>query len=291
MTPDPRDGSVPRRILNAALRLFGALNAMHSLPRLSIKSAVFLLTLLFILFPNPFLLIKQIAHFNEPEQCIQTDFEGVDAALHSIDSLAGDAPDSAAVLAAVEQFVYDRVKYSYDWHSWGCVDYWPPAEQVFRRGVEDCDGRAILAVSLLRAHGFHSAHLVGNANHMWAAVDTFEIMGPRAEATFNNADGVTTIALPGFNALLTSLATAMTVFPGTRVLLLSLLVLLLCLHPAATRIQLLSAVTLLLGGLYVLKDWGGLFRRDVVDGLSPELLFGLLLVLIAFALAGRRPRS
>ncbi len=291
MTPDPRNGSAPRRLLNAILRLFGALNAMRSLPRLSIKSAVFLLTLLFVLFPNPFLLVKQIAHFNEPEQCIQTDFDGVDAALRSIDSLAGEAPDSAAVLAAVEQFVYDHVTYSYDWHSWGCVDYWPPAEQVYKGGVEDCDGRAILAVSLLRAHGFRSAHLVGNANHMWAAVDTFEIMGPRAEATFNNADGVTTIALPGFNALLTSLATAMTVFPGSRVLLLSLVVLLLCLHSAATRMQLLSAVTLLLGGLYLLKDWGGLFRRDIVGALSLELLFGLLLILAAFVLAGRRLRS
>ena len=283
--------SAPRRLLNAVQRYFTALNAMHGLPRLSIKSGIFLLTLLFVLFPNPFLLFKQIDHFNNPEQCIETEFNGVDAALRGIDSLAGDAPDSAAVLLAVEQFVYNRVKYAYDWHSWGCVDYWPPASQVYAGGLEDCDGRAILAVSLLRAHGFHSAHLVGNANHMWAAVDTFEIMGPRADATFNNADGVTTIALPGFNALLTSLATAMTVFPGTRVLLLLLTVMLLCLHPAATRLQLLSATALLLGGLYLLKDWGGLFRRDIVGDLSAELAIGLLLIAAALILAGRRLRA
>ena len=52
--------------------------------------------------------------------------------------------------------------------------YWPTAEEVWHKRQEDCDGRAVLATSLLRARGFHSARMVVSLDHMWVKVNENE---------------------------------------------------------------------------------------------------------------------
>src|SRR5882762_8266299 len=54
------------------------------------------------------------------------------------------------------------------------MEYWPTAEEVWQRRQEDCDGRAILAVSILRSRGYQSARLAISLDHMWAEVNCRE---------------------------------------------------------------------------------------------------------------------
>ena len=77
---------------------------------------------------------------------------------------------------AVQLFVYRNISYIYDWHNWGPAIYLTSASEVWKRKKEDCDGQAILAVSILRSRGFKTAELAGNILHLWVTVDGEELM-------------------------------------------------------------------------------------------------------------------
>jgi hypothetical protein len=77
--------------------------------------------------------------------------------------------DPAEALRVVEKVVYARVPYAWDWDTWGVVDYLPTVDEVLKLGREDCDGRAVIAASLLRRMGYE-AQLVSDVLHVW--VDT-----------------------------------------------------------------------------------------------------------------------
>src|SRR5262245_14541585 len=64
--------------------------------------------------------------------------------------------DPAEALHAVEKVVYARVPYAWDWDTWGVVDYLPTVDEVLKMGKEDCDGRAVVAASLLRRMGYEA---------------------------------------------------------------------------------------------------------------------------------------
>jgi len=74
----------------------------------------------------------------------------------------------------IEKFVLKRIRYVSDYETWDNMEYWPTAEEVWQRRQEDCDGRAILAVSILRSRGYPSARLAISLDHMWAEVNSRE---------------------------------------------------------------------------------------------------------------------
>jgi len=123
--------------------------------------------------PNLKQLGRQVRHIFEPEALIQTNFAGLERINRQIDQLVAQSPGRPEV-KIVEKFVLKRIRYASDYKTWGNMDYWPTAEEVWRTQEEDCDGRAILAASILRSRGYQSARLAISLDHMWAQVNARE---------------------------------------------------------------------------------------------------------------------
>ena len=129
-------------------------NRLAQLPfiwRFAVKGALLLLIILFVLFPHPGLLYKQIQHLRNVESLIQPDLPEIAEINRELDDQLGEGSSRAEEFKAVERYVYRNIAYKFDWFNWGNLDYWPTAKEVLERKTEDCDGRAILAASILRA--------------------------------------------------------------------------------------------------------------------------------------------
>src|SRR6185295_4116464 len=99
-----------------------------------------------------------------------------------------------------------NIKYRYDWYNWGNLDYWPTAEETWALKKEDCDGRAVLAASILRSRGYTNATIVANLKHVWVKVGDVELMGPGGEKVFRHEGGKTIVTVPSWKTLLDAIA-------------------------------------------------------------------------------------
>ncbi len=143
-------------------------------------------------------------------------------------------PTPAQLRRSVEAFVLRKIPYDWDWNTWGVVDYTPTIEELLAKGREDCDGRAILAASLLRRLG-QDAQLVSSMRHMWVAVGKNELMGPdKAKLTIHTAQGpkMNWMAL---KYLPRDLTFGLAVFPLVREIIVAFAVLGLWSHPQMRR--------------------------------------------------------
>ncbi|MBL8878456.1 MAG: transglutaminase family protein [Phycisphaerales bacterium] len=143
------------------------------------------------------------------------------------DRLGPDAP-ARVVLATVQQVVNLHVPYEYDWNLWGVMDWLPTVDETLRASREDCDGRAVVAASLLRRMGYR-AWLVSDYTHTWVACDLGETMAPRATAQSMVAgeDGTRTrVDFTLAENLLRGAGFGITVFPPLRLVI--LLVVIVC---------------------------------------------------------------
>ena len=282
-------------------RAFGLwLGQRSPLKRAGLKLALFAFVVLFALYPNPVLLVRQISHLLDTESLIQPDLPAMPEINRAIDQMIATNTPPLAEFKAVERFVYRRIQYQYDWHGWWNLDYWPTAAEVWERQREDCDGRAVLAVSILRARGYPEARLVANLQHVWVAVGTNELMGPMADKNFRREGGQmvngklvgakTVITLPEFKTLLDSLAMTCK-FPAWRVVLMLVTLLWLVFHPATDhgRFTLLCAFTL--AGYALFLDW--CVRRMDRDnaGFDGNFPVAALLIVGALVFAWRSPKS
>lgn len=234
------------------------------LKRVSLKLALLAGVVLFALYPNPVLLVRQIGHLLDTESLIQPDLPAMPDINRAIDQLLATNTPALTEFKAVERFVYRRIAYQYDWHGWVNLDYWPTAAEVWERQREDCDGRAVLAASILRARGHAEARLVANLQHVWVAVGTNELMGPMADKNFRREGGKlvdgklvgakTVITLPSLKTLLDSLAMTCK-FPAWRVVLMLVTLLALVFHPAADTGRFAMLCAVMLAGYAVFLDW------------------------------------
>jgi len=240
------------------------LETRRPLRRAGFKLAIFAVVVLFALYPNPVLLVRQIFHLFDTESLIQPDLPAMPAINREIDQLIATNKPVLTEFKAVERFVYRRIRYQYDWHGWWNLDYWPTTAEVWERQREDCDGRAVLAVSILRARGHPEARLVANLQHVWVAVGTNELMGPMEDKNFRREGGKmvngklvgakTLITMPSLKTVLDSLAMTCK-FPAWRVVLILVTLLALAFHPGtdAGRFAVLCAI--MLAGHAVFIDW------------------------------------
>jgi hypothetical protein len=112
-----------------------------------------LLWTLFALYPNPTLLFTAIKHAWSP--VIDPD---------AVRQLAATLPDDPrAIEAAVNSTL---VPYAVPWQTYGVPWYFPTTQEVLAAGQADCQGRAVVLASLLRAKGI-PATLVGSFDHLW----------------------------------------------------------------------------------------------------------------------------
>jgi hypothetical protein len=183
------------------------------------------------------------------------------------------------------------------------ADYMPSVAELFRRAAldpdgrlrEDCDGRAVLAASLLRRLGF-DARLVTDFGHVWvqthdAGRRPVDLMGKgRARGVVSSAEGNRFV--PTWSALANAplaLAYGLSVFPWKRELIVFVALMLLLAHPRMSRRAAAEGAALSLAG------WQ--FMRFPVNYWAGEAWFfwlGLIYLLAGCTilfLAARRARA
>ena len=246
--------------------------------RLLLKVSIFVCVFFFILNPNPKRFAQQIPRYFRTEELIQKNFPGVEDINRELDILLPPNATPEEEFSIVQDYVYQHIAYEYDWENWTNIDFWPTAEVVWARQREDCDGRAVLAASILRSRGFHSATLAGSFRHIWVQVDRQELMNPDTEQHVRLDEGKLALSLPSRKFILESTAFYVAEFPTIRNLILLFVTLLLSYHPNRNLTQFFGIMVLGLVGFILFKDWA----QDLNDGRIQDVnihFFGGLLLL------------
>jgi hypothetical protein len=139
-----------------------------------IKPFLFAAVTVLVLNPNLKRAFLQVGHVLQPDSLIQPSFGAMPSINAQIDRIVRADRGRHSEARLVAKFVLQKIYYVSDYENWGNLDYWPTAEEAWHRGQEDCDGRAILAASILRSRGYHSAALAVSLDHMWITVDENE---------------------------------------------------------------------------------------------------------------------
>lgn len=118
-----------------------------------LRRVLFVLWTLLVLYPDPRLLLRSIEHAYSPP---------IDPG--AVQALARKLPDDPR---AVEAYVNGPlIAYAVPWETHGVPWYYPTTREALARGRGDCEARAIVLASILRAKGI-PATLVGSFDHLW----------------------------------------------------------------------------------------------------------------------------
>jgi len=228
------------------------LNKLRWCARWAAKTTILLLTLLIVLFPYPSVLGRHIAHWRDPGALVEPDAPELQPLLEELRPLM--TPDLSApnALRTVERFVHERLPYAYDWDTWGTADYLPTVREALAMGREDCDGRAVLAASLLCNFGFE-AELVSDFAHVWVKTDKGETMGPgKKKVLIVTKEGVR--IRPGALAQMArAVIYGIAVFPLRRVLIILVVFWFLMLRSGGGRTCAIFSLVLLINGLLFVR--------------------------------------
>jgi len=155
------------------------LNPRRRLIRWPMKIALFVLVLGAVAFPNPARLARNIDHWSRLNDLPDPDAPALQPWVDEVRALTAHQPSRQAMLPVVQAFVIERVPYEWDWNTWANADYLPSLDEMLAMDPirEDCDGRAVLAASILRKLGF-DARLVTDMKHVWVWTPEGETMGP-----------------------------------------------------------------------------------------------------------------
>jgi len=103
---------------------------------LLLKAVLLLAWIILVLYPNPGNLVASISRLkNPPVMPMQVS--------EIARELEGSPP------AEIEQYVYSRIPYSYDWEVYNMPWYFPTLEEALLKGSGDCKARFLLFASLL----------------------------------------------------------------------------------------------------------------------------------------------
>jgi hypothetical protein len=259
------------------------LNRLHWYVRWPCKWAAFAIVYFIVCFPYPSLFIRHVRHWSNPNALIEPDAPALQPWVQELRTMPAES-DPRAVLKRVQQFVYNHVPYDWDWNTWGLVDYMPTVTEVVEQGREDCDGRAVIAASLLRNLGYN-ARLVTDFAHVWVATDYGETMGPGKTKTVEVTDKGMKFQWGGLVELPRATAYGVAVFPPERELILVAAAWVLLLGGAGYA-RSAAALLLLVGGLFLMRHGGHDYRKPL---LWAELA-GLASLVVAFVLMFLRTR-
>jgi hypothetical protein len=272
-------------MIKAAKNLWNKLARQKRAVRWTIKILIFLTAVLFITMPNPLLTVRQLHAYLNTEALFDPNFPEMQEINAEINARLPQNYTFTDEYKTIVQFVYDSVRYEFDWDNWLNSEYWPSARQVWQRRREDCDGRAILAVSIFRARGYADANIVGSLRHLWIKVGDHELMGPDREKTMVVRDGKKRFLLPSWSYILSSAAMQLDYYPLTRMMLMLFVFLVLCFHPSR-NLPLFAAISAnAFFGLMLIIDWAryvSFYERTVV---TFGFVFGSVLLISAIIVA------
>jgi hypothetical protein len=234
------------------------LNSMRWYGRWPLKLAIFMIGTALVLFPKVWLIPTVLERYGDMNAALDPEHPGLAKLDERIrEELPADAPASD-VLQAVERNVCEQIPYAWDWDVWGVAEYLPTVAEVFERGREDCDGRAVVAASLLRRMGY-DAWLVSDLLHVWVQTPEGETMSPTgAEKTFvGTAEGTTATVSTGLiRNLGRGFAYGVAVFPLARELVILGLLCMLTMQPWSSIWRRVAGCLLLWIALDTLRDAG-----------------------------------
>lgn len=227
--------------------------------RWPLKTALFLAVLLFTLYPDPSLLARNVRHLANMSRMLDPANEGLAPLEAQVRERLGDARHGAhETLAAVEKVVTRRLPYDWDWNTWGVADYMPTVSEALEMGREDCDGRAVVAASLLKRMG-HEAWLVSDVRHVWVATKEGETMSPgragKGLVATPSGTRVTVTPSTAWNAL-SGLAYGVAAFPLVRELILLAALTLLSMQPRSAWLRRWAGMVTMLAGLLLVRLYG-----------------------------------
>lgn len=256
----------------------------HWLVRLLFKLLIFSIVLLVVISPNPVLNIKQISAYLDTE-ALFTPFPELETINAQIDSLLPDDYTFKDEYNTIVRFVYQHIPYQFDWDNWTNSEYWPSAADTWKRGREDCDGRAILAVAIFRFRGYKDANIVGSMKHLWIKVGDQELMGPDTEKLMVVEDGRKKMRMPSFFYMLDALAAQFDYYPIFRMVIILFAIVFLLYHPTKNVPLLLALLLMSAIGFIMVVDWASYvsFYEDMKINLN--FILGWLLVIAAIILA------
>lgn len=246
--------------------------------RLTVKSLLLGLIVMLCLFPRVDIFVKQLGSLSDPKRLIQPDLPELTEINVRIDARLPANASEKDELRAVQNYVLATIPYDYDWNNWGNIDYWPTARDVLARGREDCDGRAVLAASILQSRGYTNATVVGNLNHIWVNVGKRSIMGAGDKASLIGKSGKVKLELPTKRNVLMGIA-FIAEFPPLRSAIILLSALALAYHPCRHRLGFLLISLGGIAGLALLIQWGGPFLRAKTDLGNFQFIGGCFLCL------------
>lgn len=235
--------------------------------RMPLKAAAFALVTFFVLFPYPRQFARHLAHVRNLQTMVDPHAPQLDPLQRALDErlkpIAATQPallkNPQLVQRHVERFVLEQVHYEWDWNLWGSADYMPTVSEVFEKAQEtdgplreDCDGRAVIAASLMKRLGY-DARLVTDLRHVWVATPEGEWMGPGRDKTLiATPDGTRVDWTTLLSNIPVSLSYGVGVFPFWREAIILLAAFLLSLHRRTPpRTAAIGLVLLILGLLFM----------------------------------------
>jgi hypothetical protein len=260
-------------------RFLKSLNRRRWYVRWPAKWAIFGLAYALVCFPYPRLAFRHMVHWYNPNSIIEPDAPSLQPMAAELRAGLPEGLPSPKVLDWVEGFVYKKVPYDWDWNTWGMADYLPTVDEVIKAGKEDCDGRAVIAASLLRNLGYE-ATLVTDFAHVWVSTPQGDTMGPGRTKTVEVTDKGLKVDYRGILRLPRIMGYGIAVFPLSRELILLGVLWLLLLGTAGTS-RALVGLGLLVAGLILLRYgaenyWGPV---PILESTGALLLVGAALLI------------
>jgi hypothetical protein len=280
------------------MSVWRGLNSLRWFGRWPLKLAIFAAGTALVLFPKVWLIPTVLERYEDMNAMLDPDHPGLAALDEQVrEQLPADASAEDA-LQAVQQSVCEHIPYGWDWDVWGVAEYLPTVAEVFEKGREDCDGRAVVAASLLRRMGY-DAWLVSDLLHVWVQTPEGETMSPTgAEKTFvGTEEGTATTLSPGaIRNVGRAFSYGVAVFPLTREVLILALLCLLTMQPWSSVWRRVAGCLLLWIALDTLRDAG---RQAALSGQTLAVMRAWLSIALAVAgwlilavrVGGPRPRS
>ena len=258
-----------------------------------VKGGLVAVTCALALYPKVWLIPTWVGRLRNLNGVLDPECPGLADLEADVRAGVGDEATPEAVRKAVEATVRTRIPYAFDWETWGVMDYLPTVAEALELGREDCDGRAVVAASLLRRMG-QEAWLASDLKHVWVVTPEGELMSPGkgAKAMVGGESGTKTAVSWATLASLGRAATfGVAVFPVGRELLMLAALCVAAMQPNSQRWRRVAGCLVLLVALIVLRAAGASAEALAAQpvfvwvGLAAALAGWLLLVV------GVRPRG
>lgn len=237
--------------------------------RIPIKILILLLVTFFVCFPYPRQFARHLHRIRNMQEMIEPDAPELRPWVDELYVRIAQAPSTQPATQQaverlsqheVERFVLDHVKYEWDWNLWGSADYMPTVHEMFVKAKEfggqvkeDCDGRAVIAASLMKRLGFEP-RIVTDFRHVWVTTPEGEWMGPGGPKSMVSTSQGTQVnwTSAGSNFAI-SLSYGIAVFPVPRELIILATVFLLFLRRSSRFWPAMIGLILLIQGLLFMR--------------------------------------